>query len=363
MSSSTATESLSPAIAERIAGKLLAWYDRHARVLPWRAVPGQRPDAYHVWLSEIMLQQTTVAAVKPYFEAFLERWPTVADLAAADREDVLTAWAGLGYYARARNLHRCAQVVTDTHGGVFPETADKLQGLPGIGPYTAAAIAAIAFDQPEAPVDGNIERVISRLFAIETELPKAKPEIGAFMRRLVPVGRPGDFAQAMMDLGAGICQPARPRCMLCPLAEDCSGRARGIAETLPRKAARKEKPLRQGVAFWLIRPDDSAVLLRRRPERGLLGGMTEVPSTDWTQVPPDDGEALAQAPLATDWQALPGQVSHTFTHFRLQLRVWAARGHCDLPGGRWVTPEDLDNQALPSVMRKVIAHAIKQGWA
>ncbi|WP_455429145.1 A/G-specific adenine glycosylase [Fodinicurvata halophila] len=247
MTSSSARDPFPAAAAGTIARSLLAWYDRQARVLPWRAPPGERPQAYHVWLSEIMLQQTTVAAVKPYFEAFLDRWPTVADLAAADQEAVLTAWAGLGYYARARNLHRCAQVISEQHAGVFPQTVAALRELPGIGPYTAAAIAAIAFDQPEAPVDGNIERVISRLFAIETELPQAKPDIQAYMQGLVPRERPGDFAQAMMDLGAGICQPARPRCMLCPLQESCAGRAKGIAESLPRKAAKKENPC---VAAW-----------------------------------------------------------------------------------------------------------------
>ena len=263
------------------AAVLLAWYDRHARKLPWRVGPKERargvqPDPYRVWLSEIMLQQTTVAAVKPYFDAFIARWPDVAALATAPREEVMKTWAGLGYYARARNLHACAEAVMRDHGGRFPETAAGLKALPGIGEYTAAAVAAIAFDEPVAVVDGNIERVIARLFAIDTPLPAAKKEIRARQQEMTPQARAGDYAQAMMDLGAAICTPKRPACALCPLVEACVAHARGEEETYPVKAEKAVRPTRHGLAFVAIRAD-GAVLLRRRPDKGLLGGMAEVP--------------------------------------------------------------------------------------
>ncbi|HVO17494.1 MAG TPA: A/G-specific adenine glycosylase, partial [Alphaproteobacteria bacterium] len=250
------------------AAALLAWYDRHRRRLPWRAGPGERPDPYRVWLSEIMLQQTTVATVGPYFTAFLERWPDVARLAAAPLDDVLHAWQGLGYYARARNLHRCAAVVARDHGGRFPDTEDALRALPGVGAYTAAAIAAIAFDRPAVVVDGNVERVVARLHAVDAPLPAAKPELRRLAAALTPDARPGDFAQAMMDLGATLCTPRAPRCVLCPLMAGCAARTRGIAEELPRRTAKPEKPTRRGVAFFAV-DADGAVLLRRRDESGL----------------------------------------------------------------------------------------------
>ena len=314
------------------AAALLAWYDRHRRVLPWRAGPGERPDPYRVWLSEIMLQQTTVATVGPYFRAFLERWPDVASLAAAPLDDVLHAWQGLGYYARARNLHKCAIAVARDHGGRFPDDEAALRALPGIGAYTAAAIAAIAFDRPAVVVDGNVERVVARLYAVETPLPAAKPELRRLAGDLTPDERPGDFAQAMMDLGATICTPRAPRCVLCPLMAGCRARARGIAEELPRRTAKPEKPTRRGVAFFAV-DAAGAVLLRRRAEQGLLGGMMEVPSTDWRAEAWPMDEALRAAPLAADWRALPGTVRHTFTHFHLELTVLAARitGAADVP--------------------------------
>ncbi|MEP9349496.1 A/G-specific adenine glycosylase [Xanthobacter sp. KR7-225] len=339
------------------AAALLAWYDVHRRLLPWRAGPGERADPYHVFLSEIMLQQTTVKAVIPYFGAFLARWPTVNHLAAAPLEEVLSKWAGLGYYARARNLHACAKAVSARHGGTFPDHEEALLELPGIGPYTAAAIAAIAFDRAASPVDGNIERVVARLFAVAEPLPGAKPRIKALAAALVPARRPGDFAQAMMDLGATICTPRAPACGICPLMAPCAARALGDPARLPVKAAKAEKPARAGVAFLAVRAD-GAVLLRSRPEKGLLGGMTEVPSTPWG--PGGAGEAAARhAPLAAPWRPLPGAVRHVFTHFALELRVWRA----DLPPGaaapagtRFVLPRDFDREALPSVMRKVLAH-------
>ena len=349
-----------------VPGRLLAWYDRHARRLPWRAGPGEGPpDPYKVWLSEIMLQQTTVATVGPYFERFLAAWPTVEALAAAPLDDVLVAWAGLGYYARARNLHRCAQVLAGELKGRFPQEEENLRALPGIGAYTAAALAAIAFDRKATVVDGNVERVVARLFAIEAPLPSAKPALRRAAESLTPDRRPGDFAQAMMDLGATVCLPRKPKCMLCPLADACLGLAQGMAEGLPRKSPKAERPTRRAIAFLASR-DDGSLLLRRRPEKGLLGGMMEVPSTPWQAVLPDRGTAVGQAPFVADWRALPGQVSHTFTHFHFEVTVWAAKaGAADVEGladsSRWVAIEDLADTALPTVMRKIVAHGLKQG--
>ena len=341
------------------AAKLLAWYDRGARVMPWRMPPAQRrarrADPYHVWLSEVMLQQTTVAAVVPYFRAFVERWPTVEALAAASLDEVLRAWAGLGYYARARNLHACARIVADGHGGRFPDDEAALRQLPGIGAYTAAAIAAIAFDRPATAVDGNVERVVARLFAVAEPLPGAKPELHRLAASLVPADRPGDYTQALMDLGATVCAPKKPRCQACPWRDACRAGALGIAEALPARAPRKPRPLRRGVAYWAVRPD-GAVLLRRRPERGLLGGMMEVPSSPWLAngvAAPGEG-----APCAAAWWRLPGVVRHTFTHFELELTVVAAGvGAAAGVDGVWVVPDTLGDQALPSLMRKVVRHA------
>ena len=340
---------------EDLAQILLAWYGIAARDLPWRSRPGQRADPYHVWLSEIMLQQTTVAAVKAYYLRFLALWPSAGDLAAASLDDVLRAWAGLGYYARARNLHACAKVVADELGGRFPETEEGLRALPGIGPYTAAAIAAIAFDLPHAAVDGNVERVVSRLHAIETPLPDSKSEIRTLAQALVPARRAGDFAQALMDLGATICTPKSPGCVICPWTQHCAGHRLGIAAALPRKRPKPKVPIRFGVAFWIERAD-GAVLLRRRPDKGLLGGMMEVPSTAWTESKPKD--VASTAPLAADWRKLRGSVAHTFTHFHLELSVLKAvtLANAELPGDyRWVLPADLAAEALPTLMRKVVA--------
>ncbi|MGB8103867.1 MAG: A/G-specific adenine glycosylase [Pseudolabrys sp.] len=342
---------------------LLAWYDRHARVLPWRARRGDRTDPYRVWLSEIMLQQTTVKAVAPYYARFLSRWPTVDALAAASLDDVLRAWAGLGYYARARNLHACAKVIVERHNGHFPEDLDALRALPGIGDYTAAAIAAIAFDFPAVPVDGNVERVVSRLFTVEDELPAAKPRIKQFAASLLPSRRAGDFAQALMDLGATICSPKRPACVLCPWNDSCLANERGDQETFPRKAPKREGRLRRGGAFVALRAD-GRVLLRRRPEKGLLGGMMEVPGSDWTH-DFDRSRAPRSAPRLranVRWRQIPGIVRHVFTHFPLELAVFAAqvpRATAAPKGARWVKIGDLADEALPNVMRKVLAHALK----
>jgi A/G-specific adenine glycosylase len=357
---------LRPAGPDTVAA-LLDWYDRERRDLPWRSKRGRRSDPYRVWLSEIMLQQTTVKAVIPYYERFLARWPTVEKLAAADLEEVLAAWAGLGYYSRARNLHKCAQAVVADHGGQFPRSEAGLLGLPGIGPYTAAAIAAIAFGEAATPVDGNIERVVSRLFAFKQPLPSAKRELKRLAASLTPQRRAGDFAQAMMDLGATVCSPKRPSCLMCPLQQDCHAHALGIEEQLPVKLAKQDRPVRYGTAFLALR-EDGHVLLRKRPEAGLLGGMLEIPSTDWGDdwLPVD--LALTAQPVKADWWQVPGVVSHTFTHFKLEMMVlraivptdasltfWADAERC-----RWVPRRELHNAAVPSVMAKAIQHALKE---
>jgi A/G-specific adenine glycosylase len=335
---------------------LLAWYDRHRRDLPWRAPPGTRPDPYRVWLSEIMLQQTTVVTVAPYFDRFVARWPSVSALAAASLDEVLYQWQGLGYYARARNLHACAKAVDARHGGWFPDDAERLRALPGIGDYTSAAIAAIAFDRREAAVDGNVERVVARVFAVREPMPAAKPRLRALAAALVPPRRAGDFAQAMMDLGATICTPRRPRCVLCPWREDCAARRNGCAEELPARADKPERPLRHGTVFWLMRRD-GAVLLRRRPERGLLGGMIEVPSTPWREAKWGADEALAAAPAATEWTALSGTVQHGFTHFRLDLAILAGTTGAP-PDGLWARPDQFKDYALPTLTKKIVKHAL-----
>nr|WP_243214632.1 A/G-specific adenine glycosylase [Methylobacterium sp. Leaf104] len=339
------------------AADLLTWYDRHRRVLPWRALPGETPDPYRVWLSEVMLQQTTIAAVKPYFAKFLARFPTVEDLAGAPEEAVMSAWAGLGYYSRARNLHACAKAVAAA--GRFPDTAASLRKLPGIGAYTAGAVAAIAFDRQEAAVDGNVERVMTRLFAIETTLPAARTEIRTATQALVPEDRPGDFAQAVMDLGATLCTPRRPACALCPWMAPCRARALGLQETFPRKVKAVKGTLRRGAAFVAIRSGDEAILLRTRPPEGLLGSMAEPPMSPW-EPDYDPAQALLDAPLDARWKRLPGLVRHGFTHFPLELTVFVAKVALSTtpPAGLRFTPRrDLDEEPLPGVMKKVLAHA------
>jgi A/G-specific adenine glycosylase len=347
------------------AAELLAWYDRHRRALPWRAPPGERADPYRVWLSEIMLQQTTVRAVAPYYARFLRRWPDLPALAAASLDEVLSVWAGLGYYARARNLHGCARVLVERHGGEFPVSEQALRELPGIGGYTAAAIAAIAFDQPAMPVDGNIERVIARLYALPTPLPAGKVEIARLARALMPALRAGDFAQAVMDLGATLCTPKRPACALCPWNAACRAYARGEAELFPVRAPKREGSLRRGAAFVAHRADDR-VLLRTRPARGLLGGMAEVPTTAWA-ADFEETKALHEAPRIIGsrksilWRKTAGVVRHVFTHFPLELTVYRAevpRAAKAPAGTRWVEIARLGDEALPSLMRKVVAHAL-----
>lgn len=343
-------------LLRRLQDRLLAWYDSERRSLPWRALPGERPDPYRIWVSEIMLQQTTAAAVAPYFIRFMALWPRVEDLAAADLDAVLHAWQGLGYYARARNMHACARAIVAA-GGCFPETEAELRRLPGIGAYTAAAIAAIGFGQPAVPVDGNVVRVLARLHTIEEPLPAVRPLIEGRARALARRDRAGDFAQAVMELGATVCTSRQPRCPACPWAEACLGFAGGRPGSYPRKAAKKARPVRHAAAFWIERPD-GAVLLRRRPANGLLGGMMEVPSTDWRERPWSEREAKASAPVAADWRRLPGGVGHTFTHFHLEIMVLAGRCPATVADGIWVRPDRLDEHALPTLMKKIAACAL-----
>jgi len=343
------------------AGKLLRWYDRHARVLPWRAAKEVCADPYRVWLSEIMLQQTTVQAVAGYYRRFLERWPDVQALAAAPLDDVLAAWAGLGYYARARNLHAAAKMVAGPLNGAFPKSVDELRKLPGVGLYTAGAIAAIAFDVRAVAMDANAERVIARYFAVRDPLPKAKAELKRRAETILPDARVGDFAQALMDLGAAICTPKRPDCKNCPWTDGCAGRAEGLQEVLPVKGEKPPRPLKRGAAF-VVRDAKGAVLLVRRPEKGLLGGMMQPPLGPWTEDFPGAKEALLQAPFRADWKKRAGIVRHGFTHFELEIEVYVAvvSSHAN-GGGQWVPVENLKDAALPTVMRKVIAHGLDEG--
>jgi A/G-specific adenine glycosylase len=388
------------------ATRLLAWYDKHRRDLPWRAKRGEVADPYRVWLSEIMLQQTTVQAVGAYYRKFLMRWPNVEALAAAPLDDVLAAWAGLGYYARARNMHAAAKVVASELGGRFPQTAEELRKLPGVGAYTAGAISAIAFDAREAAVDANAERVLARYFAIEQSLAKAKPELKVRAQSLVPQKRAGDFAQALMDLGSLICTPKRPACVNCPWTEDCVARKRGIQESLPVRNAKAARPLKRGAAF-VARNASGAVLLVKRPEKGLLGSMMQPPLGPWMESFPSMKEAMLQAPFPAAWKKRAGIVRHGFTHFELEIEVYVANidtlspigGEGRVRGRRkrrssnkdatdrnfirndranekipltltvspdrgeeiWVAQSALDSVALPTVMRKIIEHGLDDG--
>ena len=338
------------------ARRLLGWYDKNRRDLPWRAPPGKGVDPYGVWLSEIMLQQTTVGAVIPYFEHFTRRWPDIEALARAPLDEILVAWQGLGYYARARNLVKCAAVLASEYGGVFPKSVETLMKLPGIGPYSAAAIAAIAFDRPEVVVDGNVERVVARLYAVVEPLPGAKSQLRRLAAGLSPRRRPGDYAQAMMDLGATICTPRTPQCGSCPLRNGCAAHALGAPADYPRRAPRTKRPLRRGTA-WVALNEKGEILLRRRPEDGLLGGMMEIPSSPWRD---GGGTAPILPEVTAAWRVLDRPVAHVFTHFRLELRVaWvrikARQGRELAPDGVWAAPDALGGFALPSVMKKVCA--------
>jgi A/G-specific adenine glycosylase len=342
-------------LRDGLSDMLLDWYDRHARVMPWRTSPADRkagvmPDPYRVWLSEVMLQQTTVAAVKDYFRRFTERWPTVDDLARAADADVMAEWAGLGYYARARNLLKCARVVVADHGGTFPDTREGLLTLPGIGPYTAGAISSIAFNRSEVVVDGNVERVMSRLYNIHTPLPAAKPELTELARGLTPKDRAGDYAQAVMDLGATICTPKSPACGICPWRDPCQARVEGTAAELPKKTRKQPKPVRFGIAYVARKPDGT-FLLETRPDKGLLGGMLGWPGSEWNDAP------KAAPPMETAWQTLNVEALHTFTHFHLRLKIEIANVPDDANARRG-TFVMVDPNSLPTVMRKVYDLAV-----
>ncbi|WP_456390747.1 A/G-specific adenine glycosylase [Profundibacter sp.] len=336
---------------------LLDWYDGHARVLPWRIPParskaGVRPDPYRIWLSEVMLQQTTVATVTKYFHAFTTRWPTITALANAPDEVVMGQWAGLGYYARARNLLKCARVVVADYDGAFPDTHSELMGLPGIGPYTAAAIASIAFEQSECVVDGNVERVMARMFDVATPLPAAKPELTAHASTLTPTKRAGDYAQAVMDLGATVCTPKSPNCERCPWSAPCLARAAGRAADLPLRSPKPVKPTRYGIAY-IARNGDGAWLLERRPDKGLLGGMLGWPGAAWGDV------AVERPPFTADWQVVAGEVRHTFTHFHLRLMIQTATVvHANPQQGAFIEQDQFNPADLPTVMRKAYSHAL-----
>lgn len=333
---------------------ILEWYDQNRRIMPWRAIPGCDPNPYHVWLSEVMLQQTTVATVVPYFETFIQRWPTVCALASAKLDDVLHAWQGLGYYARARNLHKCAILIATIHVGRFPDTESELRELPGIGQYTAAAIAAIAFGRKATVVDGNVERVMARLYAVRASLPKVRAQLRELAAKHTPATRCGDYAQAVMDLGATVCSPSKPSCAVCPWAKACVANKKGVAADLPVKLAKPKKPMRYGFVYWMVSPEGS-VLLRRRPTSGLLGGMMEVPSTAWTSEPCTMSDARNSAPLEAEWMPLSGIVHHNFSHFDLQLRVLIADVEkVSTLEGVWCFPKSFNHFALPTVMKKVI---------
>jgi len=333
--------------------KLLPWYDNHRRMLPWRAVPGYSPNPYHVWLSEIMLQQTTVATVKGYFSRFITQWPTVEDLATSTLDEVFHHWQGLGYYSRARNLHHCAQTLVRDFKGILPQEEQVLQILPGIGSYTAAAIAAIAYNQPVVPVDGNVVRVFSRLFALKTPLPTLKNEVQTLAKKMVPSQRSGDFAQSLMDLGATICRPRNPLCNLCPLQTICEGCHQGIAAQLPHPAVKDIKPRRYGIIFW-VENNKGEILLEKRPDKGLLAGLIGLPTTPWQDTPGKIGPDTIGAPEGVKtWEPLPGIVRHTFTHFHLELIIVKGRSNTSQKGF-WSSFDNLKTYAFPTVMKKVI---------
>ncbi len=357
-----------PVPIKKLHQDLLGWYDRHARTLPWRVSPNDRkqgvvPDPYRVWLSEIMLQQTVVKAAAPYFDKFTQKWPTVTDLAAASLEDVMAAWAGLGYYSRARNLHACAVTIADDWQGQFPDNEKDLLGLPGIGPYTAAAISTIAFNRPANVVDGNVERVMARLHNSDAPIPSAKKQLAALAAPLVHRERPGDYAQALMDLGATICTPRKPACSLCPWTDHCAGRKAGSAADLPMREKKKPKPVRTGTAYW-VRDGQGKILLVRRPEKGLLAKMMGLPTMGW-ETATSDGSAdpVALGLPKGGWRALDGEVRHVFTHFELRLQIKALRLKTkgDSALGHWIIEDDLADAGLPSVMRKVARLALSEG--
>ena len=333
---------------------LLDWYDKYRRTLPWRALSGEKPDVYKIWLSETMLQQTKVATVISYYQNFIRKWPSLASLADATQDDVLRAWAGLGYYARARNLYACAQIVMHKYGGDFPDTEEGLRSLPGVGPYTAAAITAIAYDRPAVVVDGNVARVISRLFRVPKPIPEAQTLLRELAANITPQDRPGDYAQAIMDLGAVICTPRSPKCIECPWAEICEARVTKTPEYWPRRRPKAKKPMRYGVAFWVER-SDGAVMLRRRPDKGIFGGMTEIPNSGWHDQPLSERLVRSHAPIGARWVNIPKLINHSFTHFDMEITVLTTRSNNAPEDSFWCAREAIKSEALPSLMRKIAA--------
>ena len=348
----------SEAKRKAIVARTLAWWDRCRRTLVWRAEPGETPEPYRVWLSEVLLQQTTAQAAAPYYQAFIARWPRVEDLAASPIEDIMSAFAGLGYYSRARNLHACAKEIAG-RGGKFPSEEAALRALPGVGEYTAAAIAAIAFGRRTAPVDGNIARILARLIALEKPIASARRELSVAARALAPSQRAGDFAQALMDIGATLCRPRNPACGHCPLAQDCAARQAGVPEAYPRRGEAKARPRRQGAVFFARRAD-GAFLARRRPPHGLLASTVELPGSLWTAEGPADGVREAP-PIAVRWRKLPGTVEQAFTHFALELTIYASSFDGVAPEGCfWISSDTTGPAGFSSVMRKAVEHALAQ---
>jgi len=342
-------------LAKNKTKQLLAWYDVHRRRYPWRAEPNKEPNAYHVWISEIMLQQTRTATAIPYFNRFIAQWPTLKALACAPRDEVLLAWSGLGYYARARNLHACAQVLIKHHGGTFPSKVKDLCSLPGIGPYTASAISAIAFDQPAIVIDANVERIMARLFTIPKPVSHAKTQIEKLALKVFPTERPGDFAQSLMDLGAQVCTPKNPVCGNCPWSDACKANKSGTPERWPIRKPKVPKKTRFGVVFWVEHPS-GAVLLQKRPDRGMLGGMTEIVSSEWFLQPIPINHINKHAPIPNlHWSPIGTKVWHTFSHFKLELSIYKARSTIQPPGAFWCPPEKLAFQPLPTLMKKIVA--------
>jgi A/G-specific adenine glycosylase len=351
----------SEAKRKAIVARTLAWWDRARRSLAWRAEPGEVPDPYRVWLSEVLLQQTTAQAVTPYYQAFIAKWPTVEDLAVAPIEDVMSAFAGLGYYSRARNLHACAKEIA-RRGGTFPGEESELRALPGIGAYTAAAIAAIAFGRQTMPVDGNIARILARLLALEKSIARSRAELATAARALAPSRRAGDFAQALMDIGATLCRPRNPACGSCPLARDCAAFQAGVPDAYPRRDEAKARPRRQGAVFF-ARRSDGAFLARRRPPHGLLASTLELPGTLWTTEGPGDA-VHAAAPVVAHWRQLPGEVEQVFTHFALKLTVYAAEFEGGAPAGcSWIGCDAVGTAGFSAMMRKAVEHALTRTCA
>jgi len=348
----------SEAKRKAIVARTLRWWDRHRRILAWRAAPGETPDPYRVWLSEVLLQQTTARAAAPYYKNFIEKWPRVENLAAAPAEAVMSAFAGLGYYSRARNLHACAKEVA-RRGGRFPSEEAELRALPGVGAYTAAAIAAIAFGRRTAPIDGNIARILARLIALDEPILRARGAIVSAAQALAPAERAGDFAQALMDIGATLCRPRNPDCSVCPLAQDCAAFRAGSPEAYPWRPAAKARPNREGAVFFVRRPD-GAFLVRRRPPTGLLASTVELPGTPWRNKGLDGG-FVGAAPVVALWRRLPGQVEQVFTHFALSLTVYAGEFDGSAPAGcLWITPDATATAGFSSIMRKAVEHALAE---